>query len=53
MDLDTHTIAMLAGGVLAALILFKFIIRIPFLLLKYAIFAAIIYALYLIYIGKM
>ena len=51
--MDIQTMALYAGGVIVALILLKFIIRIPFLLLKYAILAAIIYAAYLLYSGQM
>lgn len=49
--MDIQTIALYGGGLLLALILLKFIIRIPMLLFRYAIIAALIYVAYLFATG--
>lgn len=51
--MDIQTMALYGGGLLLALILLKFIIRIPMLLLKYAILAAVLYGVYLLFAGRM
>lgn len=51
--MDIQTIALMGGGVLLALILLKFVIKIPLMLLKYAILAAVAYGIYLYATGGM
>ncbi|MBR1825832.1 MAG: hypothetical protein IJ770_04515 [Alphaproteobacteria bacterium] len=50
--MDTQLIALGIGGFFVALILFKFIIKIPFLLIKYGILALIIYVIYMVISGQ-
>ncbi len=51
--MDVQTMALYGGGLLLALILLKFIIRIPLMLFKYAVLAALAYGAYLLYVGNM
>lgn len=51
--MDIQTIALYGGGLLLALILLKFVIRIPMMLFKYAVLAALAYGVYLIATGGM
>lgn len=50
--MDSQLIVFGICGIFIALILFKFIIRIPFLLIKYGILALIIYAIYMVASGQ-
>ena len=51
--MDIVTIAMYGGGLILALILLKFVIRIPIMLFKYAVLAALAYGAYLFATGGM
>lgn len=51
--MDNQTIIFGICGVFIALILFKFIIKLPFLLLKYGILALFVYAAYMFFTGRL
>ena len=53
MNLDIQTIAVGIGVIIIALILLKFIIKIPLMLAKYVMIGLLLFALYLYFTGKM
>ena len=50
--MDTQMILLGIGGIFVALILLKFIIKLPLMLIKYGILALIIYTVYMVATGQ-
>lgn len=50
--MDTQMILLGVGGIFVALILLKFIIKLPLLLIKYGIMALIVYVIYMVATGR-
>ena len=51
--MDIQTIALYVGALMIALFLLKFVIKVPFLLLRYGLLAVLAYAAYLFFSGRM
>jgi len=50
--MDMQTLIIYGGGLIVALMLLKVVIKLPFLLLKYGIWAIIIYLAYMFFSGQ-
>lgn len=50
--MDMQTLIIYCGGLIVALILLKLIIKLPVLLIKYGVWAALIYLAYIFFSGQ-